>query len=122
MMRRHHLTPPWHYRARCIESYVVGHLAGDPGGLQDCARALGLDPADYAAHSALGDAQMVRDCWLLIHMGIDAEFDRPVRDVLAQAKRQILREGDDDPAEVRAAFDRGPRDVTTMPDRTLRTR
>lgn len=32
-----------------------------PLGIQDAARAVGLDPGDYDTHTALGDARLARD-------------------------------------------------------------
>jgi len=118
MMRRHGLEPSWHYRTRCVESFVAGCLAEDAGGLQDCVRALGLDPADYAGHTALGDARMFRDCWLMVRTGMNPEDSRPAKAVLRLATLRLWQEQDEDPAEVRAVFDRGPHGVTARPTHT----
>lgn len=90
MLRRHGLEPTWYYRTRCIESFVAGNLAQDVGGLQQCIKALGLDPADYAGHTALGDARMVRDCWLMIWAGVDPDDPRPTKLLLRSAQQRIL--------------------------------
>jgi hypothetical protein len=114
MLRRHGQEPSWHYRSRCIESFVAGRFGEDVGGLQQCVKALHLDPADYAGHTALGDARMVRDCWLMVHFGVEPD-GRPAREILRLATQHFWQEQNEDPAEARAAFDRGPRGVTTMP-------
>ena len=118
MLRRHGLEPSWHYRTRCIESFVAGCLAEDAGGLQDCVRALGLDPADYAGHTALGDARMVRDCWLMVRTGMNPEDSRSAKGVLRLATQRLWQEQDEGPTGVRAAFDRGPHGVTARPTYT----
>ena len=93
MLRRHGLEPSWHYRSRCIESMTVGYLGEDVGGLQDCVRALGLDPMDYAGHTALGDARMVRDCWLLLMQRSTGPYSaRTVAGALAHARRILAKE------------------------------
>lgn len=63
MLRRHNLEPAWYHRTRCIESEVAGFLRRDVGGLQDCAKALGVFSDPLTVHSALGDARLVRACW-----------------------------------------------------------
>lgn len=67
MLRRHGLQPSWHYRLRCIESETEGFLRRSVGGLQDCARALGVPVDKTQVHSALGDARLVEQIWRKIH-------------------------------------------------------
>lgn len=60
------LTADYHYLD--IGSLVLGWkcAAGRIDGplkMDAALRACGLDPADYEAHTALGDARAVRDCW-----------------------------------------------------------
>lgn len=62
MLRRHGLEPSWHYRLRDIESMTEGFLRRSVGGLQDCARALGVPVDQTTVHSALGDARLVQQC------------------------------------------------------------
>jgi hypothetical protein len=63
LLREHGFRPRWHYRTRCIESETAGFLQRDVGGLQDCAKQLGIPVDPTAVHSALGDARLVRGCW-----------------------------------------------------------
>jgi DNA polymerase III epsilon subunit-like protein len=85
-LRRHGHCPAWDYHLRDIGSLVTGYIAGwdaawhacpDVPGLSlsgmpssplspklaDMARALEIDPLDYEAHAALGDARLARDIW-----------------------------------------------------------
>lgn len=58
LLRAHGYLPSWHHRTRCVESMTYGALGEDPGGLRDCAEALGLDVPTSALHTALGDARL----------------------------------------------------------------
>lgn len=69
MLRRHRLTPAWHYHLIDVEALAVGYLAGrrpfdgsDPVALpwssDALSRACGVEPAgDDERHTALGDAK-----------------------------------------------------------------
>ena len=69
------------YHMRDIGSLVTGYLAGhahaisdalDPPGplkLTDAARAVGLDPGCYEAHTAHGDVKLARDIWDAVFAG-----------------------------------------------------
>jgi hypothetical protein len=63
LLQRQGADRTWHYRARCIESLAAGHLRKDPGGLQACAKALGVPVDPDVMHTSLGDARLVRACW-----------------------------------------------------------
>lgn len=67
MLRRHGFEPAWHYRLRDCESMTQGFLRRSVGGLQDCARALGVPVNKSQVHSALGDARLVEQIWRKIH-------------------------------------------------------
>jgi DNA polymerase III epsilon subunit-like protein len=84
LMRQHGISkPPWHYRVRDIQSMAHGYLAGlvragvlaysqlPPldAGTDDLAVCLGLDPADYDRHSALGDCRLEAEMLELITAG-----------------------------------------------------
>jgi hypothetical protein len=64
LLRWHGHEPPWKRRLRDIESEIEAHLGTfGIGGLQACAKALGV-PVDAAVmHTSLGDARLVRACW-----------------------------------------------------------
>ena len=73
----HCLTADYHMRdiGSLVTGYIAGRCAGAPASaerlrpaegarkLTDMARAMGLDPDGYEAHTALGDARLVRDIW-----------------------------------------------------------
>ena len=60
--------PAWKRRLRDIESMVEGHLGQfGIGGLQDCARALGIPVDPTVLHTSLGDARLVRECFDMIY-------------------------------------------------------
>lgn len=59
--------PAWKRRLRDIEGIVEGHLGRFAiGGLQDCARALGVPVDPATVHTSLGDVRLVRDCFDMI--------------------------------------------------------
>jgi DNA polymerase III epsilon subunit-like protein len=70
MLRRHRLTPAWHYHLIDVEALAVGYLhgketLGGPGPLpwksDTLSRAIGVEPAsDDERHTALGDARWAR--------------------------------------------------------------
>ena len=61
--------PAWDYHLTDIGSLVRGRIAGlgkplpFPLKVADAAIAVGIDPGQYEAHTALGDARMVRDIY-----------------------------------------------------------
>ena len=72
MLRRHHLTPAWHYHLIDVEALAVGWIHGSgrvpniehqlgvtlPWKSDDLSRACGVEPAsDDERHTALGDAR-----------------------------------------------------------------
>jgi len=61
MLRSEGHLPAWHHRLRCVETMAYGHLKREPGGLRDCADALGIPYRVDALHTALGDARLARD-------------------------------------------------------------
>ncbi|MGH9288057.1 MAG: hypothetical protein ACRD0V_07190 [Acidimicrobiales bacterium] len=67
MMRRHQQCWPAHYHLVDVENVAVGALAargrvvGPPYDSGELSRLLGVDPGDYARHTALGDAYWARD-------------------------------------------------------------
>jgi hypothetical protein len=72
-LRSWNLEPAWHHRPVCIATMAYGWLhaydqaAGEhidlplPWRSDDLSRACGINPDDYDRHTALGDAQWVRD-------------------------------------------------------------
>lgn len=55
--------PMWHYHLIDVENLVVGHLAArgqalaPPWNSEDLCRYIGIDPNDYARHTAMGDVE-----------------------------------------------------------------
>lgn len=67
---RHYLVEPqWHYHPKDISSLVEGFLAAqgrlpDPPYKSDAlSKALGIDPAEYARHTAMGDVLWTLAQW-----------------------------------------------------------
>jgi len=60
LLRRHRLAPMWHYRPIDVEALTAGHLGRHPGGLNACARALGIEVDTAGEHTALGDTEVAR--------------------------------------------------------------
>lgn len=58
------LVPQWKRRLRDIESMSEAHLGRfGIGGLQDCARALGIEVDPAKVHTSAGDVELTRDCF-----------------------------------------------------------
>lgn len=72
-MREYGLRPQWSHRYRCAETLAAGHLGYDPGGLGDCARALGIDVDPGARHAATGDMRLCRAIWDVVFPSEPAE-------------------------------------------------
>lgn len=87
-MRAHGILPSWHYHLVDIEALAVGYLHakglphwGDPEASANetvlalpwrstaLYRAIGVDPDQYEAHTALGDARLVRGVYDAITEG-----------------------------------------------------
>lgn len=66
------LTPGWHYHPDDVPAMIRGWLRGrgrpvpDTWRSDDLCRAIGIDPARYARHTALGDCRMFRDAYDVI--------------------------------------------------------
>ncbi len=65
MLYRHRLVPAWHYHLLDVETLVAGYLIGRgetpplPWKSEDLSRAIGVDPAAFERHTALGDCRWV---------------------------------------------------------------
>lgn len=102
LLRRYGIASPWHYQIKCLESVALGHInalmLGHPDLLDteraklktlveslttrgrgissdELSMALGIDPAGYDRHTALGDCRWVRDQWDVMFPP-DPEFTR----------------------------------------------
>lgn len=70
MMRAVNLEPRWHYHPFDIPQMALGYATAKMGGLPAgpwksdyLSRIIGVDPRDYARHTALGDCQWSRAMW-----------------------------------------------------------
>lgn len=63
------LPDPWHYHLTDVENIVVGYLAGrgqliaPPWKSEALSASVGVNPDDYARHTAMGDVRWVRAQW-----------------------------------------------------------
>lgn len=90
LLRRNGACPGWHYQPIDIEAIVAGWLRGQdnwshniddlPWSSDRLSRLIGIDPAVYERHSALGDARWVRDQW-------DALLDERHRSPIPEDRR-----------------------------------
>lgn len=84
LMRHYGTEPSWHYHPKDIANLVEGFLAAcqelpDPPFKSDgLSKALGIDPADFARHSAMGDVE-----WTL------AQWRHVMHDVFASSGRSL---------------------------------
>jgi DNA polymerase III epsilon subunit-like protein len=63
LLARHGRRPSWHYSVVDIKALIAGALRiAPPWRSEDLARAIGIDPAAYARHGALGDCLYALDC------------------------------------------------------------
>lgn len=63
LMRWYGRRPGWSHRYRCAETLAAGYLGYDPGGLSDCAEALGIEVDYTTRHTARGDMLLCRAIW-----------------------------------------------------------
>lgn len=62
LLRRNGIEPAWHYHLCDVENVVAGYLAGrgelmpPPWKSDELSAAVGVDPAKFARHTAMGDA------------------------------------------------------------------
>lgn len=58
LLRRHGACPGWHYHLVDVEALAAGRLGvGPPWNSRELSAKVGVDPGDFAAHTALGDAR-----------------------------------------------------------------
>ena len=75
LLRRNDFEPSWHYHPDDISSLAKGYLAArgelpaQPWKSEQLSTALGVDPARYERHTAMGDARWVRDQWDIVMGG-----------------------------------------------------
>ena len=73
LLQRNGIEPTWHYHPLDISSMAIGYLAGrgqlfaPPWKSDALSAAVGVDPAGYPRHTALGDVQWAAAQWDVIH-------------------------------------------------------
>ena len=61
LLRRHGYAPAWHYHLVDVEAMVAGKLGLNPPWRSDeLSRAEGVQPSDFARHTAMGDVEWCR--------------------------------------------------------------
>lgn len=76
LLHRYSISTPWHYHLCDIENVVVGYLAGigrlcaPPWKSDQLSMFIGVDPAQFPRHTAMGDVLWTRAQW-------DAVMGRP---------------------------------------------
>lgn len=64
MLRAHGATPRWHYHLVDVEALIAGRFRmKPPWDSNELSRKCGIDPSKYDRHTALGDAEWVRDLY-----------------------------------------------------------
>lgn len=69
LLRRNSIEPEWHYHLIDVENVVVGYLAGrselipPPWKSDELSAAVGVNPDDYARHTAMGDVRWAMAQW-----------------------------------------------------------
>ncbi|WP_047890966.1 hypothetical protein [Micromonospora sp. RV43] len=88
-MRAHGFLPNWHYKPECIATLARAVLLGRRVPLtgeeksDDLSRLVGVDPARFDRHTAMGDCEWSAALWDACHDPIPAEPIRPVTGALA---------------------------------------
>lgn len=61
LLRREDYVPAWHYHLIDVETLIAGRLGlRPPFGSEDLSRAIGINPAQFDRHTAIGDARWVK--------------------------------------------------------------
>lgn len=64
LLKRHQLAPAWHYHLICIENVLAGWFGVVPPYSSDeLSMRIGVDPADFQRHTAMGDVLWVKAQW-----------------------------------------------------------
>lgn len=69
LLHRNSIQPEWHYHLIDVENVVVGYLAGrgelipPPWKSDQLSAAVGVNPDDYARHTAMGDVRWAMAQW-----------------------------------------------------------
>lgn len=64
LLKRHRLAPAWHYHLVCIENVLAGYFGVVPPYSSDeLSMRIGVDPAQFERHTAMGDVLWVRAQW-----------------------------------------------------------
>jgi hypothetical protein len=64
LLKRHQLAPAWHYHLVCIENVLAGYFGVVPPYSSDeLSMRIGVDPAQFERHTAMGDVRWVVAQW-----------------------------------------------------------
>lgn len=64
LLKRHQLAPAWHYHLVCIENVLAGYFGVVPPYSSDeLSMRIGVDPAQFERHTAMGDVRWVMAQW-----------------------------------------------------------
>lgn len=75
LLRAYDLEPHWHYHLIDIEALILGYLTGagatvnPPWKSEDLSKKIGVDPANFERHTALGDVAWVEAQWDVVFGG-----------------------------------------------------
>ena len=86
LLQRNGIEPGWHYHPLDISSIAIGYLAawnalgGQPWKYDKLSASLGVDPAEYRRHTAMGDVEWTVAQWDIVMGrrvgGVDATRNR----------------------------------------------
>jgi hypothetical protein len=64
LLKRHQLAPAWHYHLVCIGNVLAGYFGVVPPYSSDeLSMRIGVDPAQFERHTAMGDVRWVMAQW-----------------------------------------------------------
>jgi hypothetical protein len=64
LLKRHQLAPAWHYHLVCIENVLAGYFGVvPPYASNELSMRIGVDPAQFERHTAMGDVLWVKAQW-----------------------------------------------------------
>ena len=76
LLKRHRLAPAWHYHLVCIENILAGWFGVTPPYSSDeLSMRIGIDPANFERHTAMGDVLWVRAQWDAWQLHVAAQDD-----------------------------------------------
>lgn len=78
LLRRQGVLPAWHYHLVDVEAMVAGAYGiSPPWNSEALSKLVGVDPADFDRHTALGDARWARAIYLAVMSSSQGRADQP---------------------------------------------